>query len=258
MKRIWIAIVSACSTFSVFPTPRISWDRVTLSGTLAALPLVGALIGGVGLLYHWIAALLGLPMILSAVVLTVLPVLLSGGIHMDGFADTVDALSSHAEPEKKRAILKDPHAGAFAVIGVGCYLLLYFGLCAALPLSWTSVGLLGLTHVLARASGALLGTVVPSAHEGMLKTFHDAANRASAWVLGAWIALALLGAAVLSPLAAGTFAAAGAGVFFYVKHTANRQFCGMSGDLAGYCITLSELLMLLGLVLSERMATLWF
>ena len=48
MKRIWIAIVSACSTFSVFPTPRISWDRVTLSGTLAALPLVGALIGGAG------------------------------------------------------------------------------------------------------------------------------------------------------------------------------------------------------------------
>lgn len=45
------------------------------------------------------------------------------GIHMDGFLDTTDARRSYQEPEKKLAILKDPHTGAFALIGLGVYLL---------------------------------------------------------------------------------------------------------------------------------------
>ena len=125
MKSLWTAAVSAFSTFSVLPTPRIEWNEYSLKNVLAALPLVGVVIGGVLCLYHWLSTLLQLPAILSAAVITILPIALSGGIHMDGFADMTDALSSHAEPEKKRAILKDPHCGAFALIAVGCYLLLY-------------------------------------------------------------------------------------------------------------------------------------
>ncbi len=259
MKSLWTAIVAAFSTFSVLPTPRIAWDRYSLRGVLCALPLVGVVIGGVGCLYHWLSNLLALPAILSAVVLTVLPIALSGGIHMDGFADTVDALASHADAEKKRAILKDPHAGAFAILGVGCYLLLYFGLCAALPLSWKTVGLLGITHVLARAVGSLAGAALkPYNREGMLKTFHDASSKATVGILIAWIVLALAGAAALDPLSAGLLLLAGGAVFGIVAHTAKKQFSGMSGDLAGYCISLSEIAMLSGLVLSERIVSLWF
>ena len=258
MRTLWHAVVSAFSTFSVIPTPRIEWRADSLSGILGALPLVGVVIGGLGCLYLWVAQLLKLPAVLSAVVLTVLPVAVSGGIHMDGFADTVDALSSHAEPEKKRAILKDPHAGAFAVIGVCCYLLLYFGLCAALPLDWKTVGLLGITHVLARAVGALAGAVLKSAHEGMLKTFHDAAARANVAALAVWVALSLGGAAVLSPLTAALFAAFGAAVFFGVRHTAYRQFGGMSGDLAGYAISLCSFVLTAAVVIAERISAVWF
>ena len=259
MKSLWTAIVAAFSTFSVLPTPRIAWDRYSLRGVLCALPLVGAVVGGFGCLYFWLSKLLELPAILSAVVLTVLPVAISGGIHMDGFADTVDALSSHADAEKKHAILKDPHAGAFAIIGVCCYLLLYFGLCAALPLSWRTVGLLGVTHVLSRAIGALAGAVFrPYGKEGMLRTFHDASSRLTVILLIAWIALALAGAAFLDPLSAGLMLPAGACVLLHVRHTAYKQFGGMSGDLAGYGISLSSIALLLALVLSERIVSLWF
>lgn len=259
MKALWTAVVAAFSTFSVLPTPRIAWDRYSLKGVLCALPLVGVVIGGLGCLYFWLSELLKLPAVLSAVVLTVLPVAISGGIHMDGFADTVDALASHADAEKKRAILKDPHAGAFAILGVGCYLLLFFGLTAALPLSWKTVGLFGIVQVLSRASGALAGAVLePYNKEGMLKTFHDASSRASVAVLTGWIVLSLIGAALLDPLSAGLILLAGVCVFFHVKRTAQKQFSGMSGDLAGYCISLSAIAMLLGLVLSERIGSLWF
>ena len=258
MKSLWTAAVSAFSTFSVLPTPRIEWNEYSLKNVLAALPLVGVVIGGVLCLYHWLSTLLQLPAILSAAVITILPIALSGGIHMDGFADMTDALSSHAEPEKKRAILKDPHCGAFALIAVGCYLLLYFGLCAALPIDWKTIGLLGITHVLSRAVGSLL-SLLPSANEtGMQRAFRDSALKGSVWVLLVWVVLSIGGAAVLSPLAAGGILLAGGLVFLYVRYTAKKQFSGMSGDLAGAGITLSAIAMLLGLVLSERIVSLWF
>ena len=259
MKTLLHAVVAAFSTFSVIPTPRIEWNAKSLSGLLGALPLVGVVIGGVCYLYTLLAELLELPAILSAAALTLLPMAISGGIHMDGFADTVDALSSYGDPEKKRAILKDPHAGAFAVIGVACYLLLYFALCAALPLRRELVLLLGLTHVLARTVGALAGTLLPTAsQQGMLRTFREAASVGNVWALAIWGVLCLAAAALLMPLAAGVFLLLSAGVFFYVKGIARKQFGGMSGDLAGFSISLAEIALLLGLVLSERVVTLWF
>ena len=55
-----------------------------------------------------------------------IPVWITGGIHLDGYADTCDALSSYGDREKKLEILKDPHCGAFAVIRLCSYFLAYF------------------------------------------------------------------------------------------------------------------------------------
>ena len=77
-------------------------------------------------------------------------------------------------------------------------------------------------------------------------------------ILSVWLAAGLAAAAVLDPLTAGLTAAALTGVFFWTRHTAYRQFGGMSGDLAGYCISLSELALLICIVLSERIGSLWF
>ncbi len=258
MKSLWTAVVAAFSTFSVLPTPRIEWNAYSLRNVLSALPLVGCVIGGLGGLHYWISDVLGLPAVLSAGGLTIQPIALSGGIHLDGFADMTDALSSHAEPEKKRAILKDPHCGAFAVIGVCCYFLLYFGLCAALPLDWKTVGLLAVTHVLSRAVGSLLSLLPSGSENGMQRAFRDSASKSALWILLLWVVLATAGAAVLSPLAAGTMLLFSGLVFLYIRHTAKKQFGGMSGDLAGAGITLASAAALLALVLSERAVSLWF
>ena len=257
MKTILHAVVAAFATFSKIPMPQIQWDSKSLNGLLGALPLVGVVIGAFCCLYLWLAGLLGMPEILSAAVLTILPLAISGGIHMDGFADTIDALSSYGEPEKKRAILKDPHAGAFAIIGVTCYLLLYFALCAAMPMNWKMLMLLGITHVLARVTGALAGTILPgSTHKGMLHTFRESAAKGNVWALAVWAVLSLAGAAFLMPLAAGMFLLISVGVFWYVKVMSQKQFGGMSGDLAGFCISVTEIGLLLGLILSERLVAL--
>ena len=122
------AIVMAFSMYSRLPMPQIQWTKESRSWALCAFPLVGAVVGLALFLWSVLADVLELTPILRAVVWTMLPLLMTGGIHMDGFCDVCDARSSHQSREKKLEILSDPHIGAFAVLWCVCYLLLNFGL----------------------------------------------------------------------------------------------------------------------------------
>ena len=129
------SIISAFSMFSQIPMPRIEWREDSMRYMMCAFPLVGLVVGL--LLFGWchVGMMLGMSTLVFSVGLTVIPLLLTGGIHLDGFCDVVDALSSHAEPERKRAILKDPHIGAFAAIGIGCYLLVFLACASEVPMT---------------------------------------------------------------------------------------------------------------------------
>lgn len=83
--------------------------------------IIGALVFGAGQL---ILRYTECGKLFFAAVMTMIPVAVTGGIHLDGFADTIDAVSSYKDREKKLEILKDPHTGAFAVIGLCAYFLL--------------------------------------------------------------------------------------------------------------------------------------
>ena len=116
MRRLLASLAITFSTYSRIPMPQVEWSEDNMRHTLSLLPLVGLVIGVLYCLTDRLSALLGFSPLLRAALLTVLPVLVTGGIHLDGYCDTVDALASHAPREKKLAILKDSSAGAFAVI----------------------------------------------------------------------------------------------------------------------------------------------
>ena len=115
-KEVLYSFITAFSTWSRVPMPQIPWKQDNMKYALCFFPLVGALTGGLFLL-----AARGLGYVSGAsyfrgVLLALIPALVTGGIHLDGFCDTADALSSHRDRETRLRILKDPHAGAFAVI----------------------------------------------------------------------------------------------------------------------------------------------
>ena len=124
----------AFSMYSAIPMPQIEWNERNMKYMMAFFPMVGVVQGALLLGFSLLAQALGLGFVLFAAVAALLPLFVTGGIHLDGFCDTVDALSSHQTREKKLEILKDPHAGAFAII-MGClYFVLYAG--AAGELVW--------------------------------------------------------------------------------------------------------------------------
>ena len=131
-----------------------------------------------------------------------MPLLAVGAVHLDGFCDTVDALSSHAAPEKKRAILKDPHIGAFAGLYGAGYLLLFSALCSELPRGGLSALILALIFTLSRALGAGSLLLFPRSGEaGLGSTFANAAeNRPSLGILACFGAFSLACLIFLFPL----------------------------------------------------------
>ena len=98
--------VTALSMYSVFPMPQLEWNQHTMKYAMCFFPFVGIVVGAFVYLWVWICGFFSLNTALAAVVLALLPVLLSGGIHLDGLIDTSDALSSHQPAERKLEILK--------------------------------------------------------------------------------------------------------------------------------------------------------
>lgn len=231
------------------PVPSSAWsDPRANAASLAWYPAVGALLGGLLLALGWLLG--GAPPLLQGVLLLVAWVGLTGGMHLDGLADSADAwvggLAGDAGDSRERtlAIMKDPRCGPVAVVVLSLLLLLKFAALASLPATgWTA---LLLAPLLARAAlvAAFLGT--PYVRRGGLGAALADAPRAACL-------LALLAGAVPCVLAGwpGVLALAVAAlVLAGWRRACLRRLGGITGDTAGALVELVEAAVLLALVLA--------
>ncbi len=247
-------VAVAFSMFSRIPMPQFAWDSRNMRYALCAFPLIGAVIWGAVALWLYLCELLALPDLLRAAVATVIPVWITGGIHLDGYADTQDALASFSSPEKRQEILKDPHLGAFAAIRLCCYFLLTLGLWSALghPAWW-----MGLGFLLSRSLSGLAVAAFPLANStGLAHTFATAAHRGRVKLCLGIVSLLLAVLLCLSGLCGIAMTAVAIAVFIYYYLMANRKFGGLSGDLAGWFLQTCELWMLLAAVVTQTLEVL--
>lgn len=250
MKTMLETLSVAFSMFSVLPVPRCAWSEKNMRFALCAFPLVGAVVGAAWWLWCAVCALVPVGDVLRGVGLCLLPVLLTGGIHLDGYADTSDALSSYGDREKKLEILKDSHCGAFAVIRLCCYFVAYFGLCGSVRftpragLCWT------LALVLERALSGFAVAAFPLAKDtGLAHTFATAADKQT--VRRFLCGLSALLVLALTALGGGGLAAAALLALWRYDFVAKKQFGGITGDLAGWFLQRAELWMLAALAVSQ-------
>ena len=111
MKLLYSCII-AISMYSRIPVPQIQWTKERMKHALCFFPLVGLIQGLFLALWLWLAEeVFRLSPAMTGLWAAALPVLITGGIHMDGFLDTMDGVCSYGDREKKLEILKDPHLG---------------------------------------------------------------------------------------------------------------------------------------------------
>lgn len=242
---IWLrSMAIAFSMYSRFPVPQVEWSRQAMQYALCFFPLVGVAVGFCMEVFWRLALRFQLGPVAVCCLGTALPLLMTGGIHMDGFLDTVDAKSSCQSRERKLEILKDPHTGAFAIIGCGVYLLCYAAVFselgqAAFP---AACGI----YVLERAlSGWSVVSLPKAKKDGLASTFaRQASDRAVRISMAAW---GILAAGYLiwmaGPTAGTAVVLAAAASYGWYRHMALAEFGGITGDLAGYFLQVSELAM---------------
>lgn len=237
----------AFAMFSAVPVPRIDWNERNMRYAMAAFPLIGAVIGAL-----WcVCGALPLPDMLRAAGFCLIPVAVTGGIHLDGYADTSDALSSYGDREKKLDILKDPHCGAFAVIRLCSYFTLYFALCACVRFT-PRVGLIWLLAlVLERClSGYAVAAFPMAKNTGLAHTFATAADRRR--VKAALLTMSVCVGGGMACMGGGLLVLAALAALWRYRAVAVKQFGGVTGDLAGWFLQRAELWMLAALLLSGR------
>ncbi|MEG2259984.1 MAG: adenosylcobinamide-GDP ribazoletransferase [Oscillospiraceae bacterium] len=91
------SIAIAFSMFSKIPMPHLEWDKKSMRYMMCMFPLVGAVSGAAFFGWGMLSDILEIGAPLRAALLLLIPVAITGGIHLDGFCDTIDALSSHAD-----------------------------------------------------------------------------------------------------------------------------------------------------------------
>ena len=245
--HLFESLLVALSTYSALPVPQFEWNERNMRYAICFFPAVGVVCGGALWAWYALAETLQIGSVLFAAVAACLPLLLTGGIHLDGYMDTVDALASHQSRERKLEIMKDPHCGAFAVIYCAVYLLLYFGLIHELY-GIRQIPVLCPAFVLSRTLSGLCAVSLPNARKaGMLNAYtQDADKRISAAVLGAAMVVSAAVTIWLSPAAGtGSVSLALLCALLY-RRMAMRQFGGVTGDTAGFFLQTCELSCLLG------------
>lgn len=256
MKALWNAFKIAFSMYSKIPMPKSSWTKENMRYVMCFFPLVGLVSGALSAGWMGLLPILHLDgggFGLGTAVLALIPVAVTGGIHLDGFLDTSDALGSWQEPEKRLEILKDSRAGAFAVI-MGC---VYFSLSLGV---YTAVGDIALddmkiiyqaacVYMISRAlSGLAIVTRPMAKNTGLAAAFSDGAQKKTVALVMIGYLFICGGALIfLAPVPGAVCLAAGLLVYGYYCRMAQSKFGGVTGDLAGWFLQVSELCMLLAL-----------
>ena len=234
-------IIIAFSMYSRIPMPQFEWKDEDMKYMLCFFPWIGIVIGLCVYLWRMICDKLEVGTLCYALIGTAIPLILTGGFHVDGFMDTMDAFHSYQPKEKKLEILKDSHIGAFAVIMLGLYGLIYVGAFSEI-VDYDLLKIACAGFMLARCFSGIGVVTFPSAKtNGLLYLFANNAQKRivkvslylqSALCIGFMLSQSLFAGSVIAMVAIGSF-----GYYYFIS---KKELGGITGDTAGYFVVVCE------------------
>lgn len=229
------------------------WTAENFGRSTRFFPLVGLVLGICYALAAWIlVSVLGMRA-LTAALLLILPLLLTGGLHADGFMDTADGVFSGRERERKLEIMKDSRVGSFGVVAFVLLMFLQFALLLDMspPLL---VPVFFVMPIIGRMAMVLAVSCFPYARaDGMGKTFADMADRGTVAIAAVTTSVLVIPIGLLATLALVL------GIVFALL------FCrwmtailgGVTGDVYGAATVLTETIVLAVFSLASSYSNVW-
>ena len=235
--KIYLHAFAMCqSMFCSIPAPQI-WDEKAKDKMLLFLPIVGLEIGAIWAGLAWLCRLLNLPSMITALVLSAYPYIVTGFLHLDGYMDVTDAMKSWRDLDRRREILKDSHVGSFAVIGIVLLMIAQFAFFASAPTDANFLILIVVPAVSRCCSSLAVTGLKPMS----TSQYADQKKPKSHMVVLTVMLVAFLAAGFLLCGKYG-FALIGSLVGYGLAlRRAYKSLEGMNGDISGYALTIGEL-----------------
>jgi len=238
---------TALGFLTLFPFPaRENFEENDLGRSMAFFPLVGLLLGGILLSIDYALSPF-IPSRLLNIIIIAAMVLLTGGLHLDGFMDTLDGIGGGNNKEKILEIMRDSRVGAFGAMGIVFLVLIKWETLNSLEgdLKWKALILM---PVISRWGMALLTHIAPYARsQGLGRPFVNGLSRKN-------VVFAMLLALIISFTASGVF-----GLLIMIIITGLcllwsmwfiKKIGGVTGDVIGAFNETAELAVLLIFALS--------
>lgn len=219
------------------------WSTESFGRSVKFFPLIGGIIGLLlfGIVYG-VQYFLGakVPLHALAIGLIFFEILVTGGLHCDGLMDTVDGIFSGRPREGMLEIMKDSRVGAFGAMAFSLLLLVKYSLLMDIEFNQLSLALL-VMPIVARSAVVVGITLYPYARaNGLGKVFYECSHGQTLWIAGITALLLLVPLGKLA-LVSGVV---GVGMAFVFCQHVNKKLGGLTGDVYGAIIEITEVVVL--------------
>ncbi len=232
----------AFAMYSRIPVPQIEWKEENRRLALCFFPLIGLLIGSLSVFWYCLCKVLQIGSLMFSAIAAAIPVIVTGGIHLDGFCDVQDAKACLGSREKSLEVMSDSHIGAFAAIHLAIYIVVQIGIFSEIK-NMRLMIICSLGYVLSRAWSGLAAVTFPCAKkQGTLQSFVKPAHKSITILVELLYLFAVFAVMLKIDVIIGLAVFFISGLtFIYYRHFSVKRFGGITGDLAGYFLQICEL-----------------
>lgn len=240
------SFIIAFSIYSKIPVPQFEWKEEDMKYMLCFFPWIGAVIGGCVYFWNHFCSIFNVGAMCHILIGVAIPLIITGGFHVDGFMDTMDAFHSYQSKEKKLEILKDSHIGAFAVIMLVLYGMIYMGAFSEI-VDKSLLRIVCCGFFLARClSGISVVSFQPAKKDGILYLFASKSQKEIVKRALYLQSIACICYMLWQSLYAGVIVIVVAFLIFaYYYYRTKKEFGGITGDTAGYFVLICEASMMI-------------
>lgn len=252
MKKLYKGFIMALSMFTIIPTPYIEWDDEGVKNMMKFYPIIGLIVGVIWSIIYYLIKILNVSIALKSTIIMIVPFIVTGMLHLDGFMDVCDAILSRRDREEKLRILKDSTIGAFAVISLLILFFLQFAAIYSIIEKNMSFYILILIPIVSRSSVAYFLLSRRTIKESTLGTYFKKGTNIKDKVIMivsliimtiiSFILLHVYGLVIVLVIILGVT---------WAVEKCKKEFGGISGDVAGFALVLGEVIgiLTLGLIL---------
>lgn len=243
MKNIINSFFICLSTFSIIPTKNVEWNNKSMKYVFCFFPFIGLVVGLMEYSWLMLSHSQNINSVLYAGVATVIPVIITGGIHIDGLIDTFDAIFCYGDVDKRLEVLKDSRVGAFGVIYTIMYFILTFGVFESVFYKDVSLVLFVSVYCISRITSGIITVNFPQSKDsGLQKNFTEDSNvKIVNFVLVALLILFM----IINSIKFDVLVLMSIIVFYsWLYRFSKKLIGGLAGDLIGFSLTIFELILL--------------